>query len=127
MESSPPDTNLPTGAAQRQAGGGRAALARPAWAFAVPGAAVIRPARPSSDELAWLGAAVALHHALRRGGSGARTAWVATALPLFSPVNQLSCAMPRGRGRLHERRGLPVRSREHAGRGLRLASHRDAA
>lgn len=64
------------------------------WRAAEPfGSGALRIALRAPGAFAWLAAGVALHRALRRGGAGADTAWVATALLFFVPVNQLAVAM----------------------------------
>jgi hypothetical protein len=64
------------------------------WRAVEPfGPGALRVALRSLGGLAWLAAGIALHRALRRSGTGAETASVATALFFFVPVNQLACAM----------------------------------
>lgn len=64
------------------------------WRAVEPlGPDALRLALHAPGALAWLAAGLFLQRALRRGGAGADTAWTATALLYFVPVNQLAVAM----------------------------------
>jgi hypothetical protein len=69
-------------------------LAAALWRAIEPfGPEALRVALRALGGLAWLAAGVALHRALCRSAARADTAWAATALFFFVPVNQMACAM----------------------------------